>query len=134
MRHRSYDRLGCPVEAWTEAIAGKWKGELLFILFTGTKRYGELRRLVPGATQRVLTLQLRELEEDGIIERKVYPVVPPKVEYSISTRGESLKPIIDAMWGWGKKFLESLPKERLKPKPKPNLDSFEKKRLNSHST
>src|SRR5882672_9939194 len=113
MRHRSYDRLGCPVEACTEVIGGKWKGELLFILFTGTKRYGELRRLVPGATQRVLTLQLRELEEDGIIERKVYPVVPPKVEYSISKRGESLKPIIDAMWEWGKKFLENLPKEKI---------------------
>jgi len=66
----------------------------------------------------VLTLQLRQLEEDGIIERKVYPVVPPKVEYSISKRGESLKPIIDAMWEWGKNFLENLPKERLKPKPK----------------
>ncbi len=96
MRHRSYDRLGCPVEACTEAIGGKWKGELLFILL----------------------LQLRELEEDGIIERKVYPVVPPKVEYSICKRGESLKPIIDAMWEWGKNFLENLPKERLKPKPK----------------
>jgi DNA-binding HxlR family transcriptional regulator len=119
MRHRSYDRLGCPVEACTEAIGGKWKGELLFILFTGTKRYGELRKLVPGATQRMLTLQLRELEEDGIIERKVYPVVPPKVEYSISKRGKSLKPIIDSMWQWGKDFLETLPKERLKPKPKP---------------
>ena len=119
MRHRSYDRLGCPVEACTEVIGGKWKGELLFILFTGTKRYGELRRLVPGATQRVLTLQLRELEEDGIIERKVYAVVPPKVEYSISKRGETLKPIIDAMWEWGKTFLEKLPKERLKPSPKP---------------
>ena len=118
MRHRNYDGLGCPVEACTEAIGGKWKGELLFILFTGTKRYGELRRLVPGATQRVLTLQLRELEEDGIIERKVYAVVPPKVEYSLSKRGESLKPIIDAMWQWGKKFLETLPKERLKSKPK----------------
>ena len=116
VRHRRYDRLGCPVEACTEVIGGKWKGELLYILFTGTKRYGELRRLVPDTTQRMLTLQLRELEEDGIIERKVYPVVPPKVEYSISKRGESLKPIIDAMWHWGKKFLEAVPKERLKPK------------------
>jgi DNA-binding HxlR family transcriptional regulator len=144
MRHRSYDRLGCPVEACTEAIGGKWKGELLFILFTGTKRNGELRRLVPGATQRVLTLQLRELEEDGIIERKVYPVVPPKVEYSISKRGESLKPIIDAMWQWGRKFLEDLPKERLKPKSKNDsktekrellreLDSLKDKRLNFES-
>ncbi|HET6850810.1 MAG TPA: helix-turn-helix domain-containing protein [Pyrinomonadaceae bacterium] len=116
MRHRSYDQLGCPVEACTEVIGAKWKGEILYILFAGTKRYGELRKLIPRATQRVLTLQLRELEEDGIIERKVYPVVPPKVEYSISKRGESLKPIIDAMWHWGKKFLEAVPKERLKPK------------------
>jgi DNA-binding HxlR family transcriptional regulator len=116
MRHRSYDQLGCPVEACTEVIGAKWKGEILYILFAGTKRYGELRKLIPSATQRVLTLQLRELEEDGIIERKVYPVVPPKVEYSISKRGESLKPIIDAMWHWGKKFLLTLPKERLKSK------------------
>jgi DNA-binding HxlR family transcriptional regulator len=116
MRHRSYDLLGCPVEACTEAIGGKWKGELLFILFSGTKRYGELRKLVPGATQRILTLQLRELEEDGIIERKVYAVVPPKVEYSLSKRGETLKPIVDAMWHWGNKFLETMPKDRLKRK------------------
>jgi DNA-binding HxlR family transcriptional regulator len=116
MRHRSYVQLGCPVEACTEAIGGKWKGELLFILFSGKKRYGELRKLVPGATQRILTLQLRELEEDGIVERKVYAVVPPKVEYSLSKRGETLKPIIDAMWHWGQKFLETMPKDRLKPK------------------
>ena len=114
MRHRSYDRLGCPVEACTEVIGGKWKGKLLYILFTGTKRYGELRKLVPEATQRMLTLQLRELEEDGIIERKVYAEVPPKVEYSISPRGESLKPIVDAMWHWGKGFLDALPEERVK--------------------
>ncbi|HWB60012.1 MAG TPA: helix-turn-helix domain-containing protein [Chthoniobacteraceae bacterium] len=119
MRHRSYDHLGCPVEACTEVIGDKWKGELLYILFTtGTKRFGELRRLVPGATQRMLTLQLRELEEDGIIERKVYAEVPPRVEYSISKNGASLKPIIDAMWRWGKIFLKTLPKERLKPKAK----------------
>ena len=114
MRHRSYDRVGCPVEACTEVIGGKWKGKLLYILFTGTKRYGELRKLVPEATQRMLTLQLRELEEDGVIERKVYAEVPPKVEYSISPRGESLKPIIDAMWHWGKEFLAELPEERVK--------------------
>ena len=117
MRHRSYDQMGCPVEACTEVIGGKWKGEILYILFTGTKRYGELRKLVSGATQRMLTLQLRELEEDGIIQRKVYPIVPPKVEYSISKRGESLKPIIDAMWQWGKDFLTTVPKDRLKPTP-----------------
>ena len=111
MRHRSYDRLGCPVEACTEAIGGKWKGKLLYILFAGTRRYGELRKLIPEATQRMLTLQLRELEADGIIERKVYPVVPPKVEYSIGKRGQSLKPIIDAMWVWGKEYLAALPRE-----------------------
>lgn len=117
MRHRSYDQLGCPVEACTEVIGGKWKGELLYILFSGTKRYGELRKLIPGTTQRMLTLQLRELEQDGIIERKVYPVVPPKVEYSISKRGKTLKPIIDAMWHWGTQFLETLDRGRLKSKP-----------------
>ena len=118
MRHRSYDQMGCPVEACTEVIGGKWKGEILYILFTGTKRYGELRKLVPGATQRMLTLQLRELEEDGIVQRKVYPIVPPKVEYSIAKRSESLKPIIDAMWQWGKDFLTTVPKDRLKFTPK----------------
>ena len=102
------------MEACTEAIGGKWKGKLLYILFTGKKRDGELRKLVPDSTQRMLTLQLRELEEDGIIERKVYPVVPPKVEYSIAKRGESLKPIIDAMWHWGNEFLRTLPKERVR--------------------
>jgi len=97
MRHRRYDRLGCPVEACTEVIGGKWKGEILFILFSdGTKRHSELRKLIPDTTQRMLTTQLRELEEDGVIERKVYAQVPPKVEYSISKRGQALKPIIDA--------------------------------------
>ena len=116
MRHRSYDRLGCPVEVCTEVIGAKWKGKLLYILFTGTKRYGELRKLIPDTTQRMLTLQLRELEEDGIIERKVYAEVPSRVEYSISERGQSLKPVIDAMWHWGKEFLEALPPEKLKCK------------------
>jgi DNA-binding HxlR family transcriptional regulator len=109
--------LGCPVEACTEVIGGKWKGEILFILFSdGTKRHSELRKLIPDTTQRMLTTQLRELEEDGVIERKVYAQVPPKVEYSVSKRGQALKPIIDAMWDWGKNFLDTLPKDRVKPK------------------
>ena len=111
MRHRHYDRVGCPVEACTEVIGGKWKGKILFILFQGTKRFGELRKLLPETTQRMLTMQLRELEGDGIIERKVYSQVPPKVEYSISKQGESLKPIIDAMWHWGRDFLSTLPED-----------------------
>jgi len=119
MRYGRYDRLGCPVEACTEVIGGKWKGKILYILLTtGTKRNGELRKLIPDTTQRMLTLQLRELEEDGVIERKVYAQVPPKVEYSISKRGESLKAIIDAMWHWGKGFLATLPEETLKAKKK----------------
>ncbi len=111
MRHQRYDRLGCPVEACTEVIGGKWKGKILYILFLGTKRFGELRKLMPDTTQRMLTMQLRELEEDGIIVRKVYSQVPPKVEYSISAKGESLKLIIDAMWHWGRDFLRELPEE-----------------------
>jgi DNA-binding HxlR family transcriptional regulator len=114
MRHRRYDLLGCPVEVCTEVIGGKWKGKILFILFSGTKRFGELRKLIPDTTQRMLTLQLRELEEDGIVDRKIYPEVPPKVEYSISKRGESLKPIIGEMWTWGKSFLETLPSDMVK--------------------
>src|ERR1700753_267833 len=111
MRHRTYDRMGCPVEACTEVVGGKWKGKILFILCTGTKRFGELRKLLPDTTQRRLTIELRELEEDGVIERKVYAQVPPKVEYSISKSGESLKPIVDAMWHWGRSFLDSQPED-----------------------
>jgi DNA-binding HxlR family transcriptional regulator len=112
MRHVNYNRVACPVEACSEVVGGKWKGKILFILFTGTKRFGELRKLLPETTQRMLTMQLRELEEDGVIERKVYAEVPPKVEYSISKEGESLKPIIDAMWSWGRKFLDNLPEDQ----------------------
>jgi DNA-binding HxlR family transcriptional regulator len=113
MRHRRYDRMGCPVEACTEVIGGKWKGKIMFILFTGTKRFGELRKLLPDTTQRMLTMQLRELEADGVIERKVYAEVPPKVEYSVSEAGQSLKPIIESMWHWGTGFLTNLPEDKV---------------------
>ena len=113
MRHKTYDRLGCPVEVCTEIVGGKWKGKILYFLAGGTKRYGELRKLIPEATQRMLTTQLRELEEDGVIERTVYPEAPPKVEYSLSESGQDLKPVIDAMWLWGKAFLDALPSDKL---------------------
>jgi len=110
-RHRKYDQTGCPVEVCTEIIGGKWKGKLLYVLLGGTKRYGELRRLIPEATQRMLTAQLRELEADGMVERRVYPEAPPKVEYRLSKRGRDLKPVIDEMFRWGKSFLASLNKD-----------------------
>jgi DNA-binding HxlR family transcriptional regulator len=106
-RYKSYDLgTGCAVEACLEVIGGKWKGVILHQLMTrGVLRFNELQRLKPNLSPRILTAQLRELEEDGIIIRKVYPVVPPKVEYSLSKAGESLKPLIQAMQGWGDEYL-----------------------------
>ena len=92
---------GCPVEATLEVIGGKWKGIILFHLLNGTMRFSELQRAAGTVTQRMLTKQLRELETDGLISRTVYPVVPPKVEYSMTDKGRSLQPIILAMRDWG---------------------------------
>lgn len=92
---------GCPVEYTLDVIGGKWKGVLLYHLIGGTKRFNEFRRICPTITQRMLTLQLRELEEDGIVHREVYQQVPPKVEYSLTTYGETLTPIIMLMKSWG---------------------------------
>ncbi|MFB5265211.1 winged helix-turn-helix transcriptional regulator [Paenibacillus enshidis] len=95
---------GCPVESTLDVIGGKWKGIILYHLMSGTKRFNEFRRLMPGLTQRMLTLQLRELEEDGVVHREVYPVVPPKVEYSLTEFGMTLKPIIMLMKDWGTQY------------------------------
>ena len=92
---------GCPVEAALEVIGGKWKGVVLYHLLEGTQRFNELQRAIGGVTQRVLIKQLRELETDGLIERTVFPVVPPKVEYSLTPRGRSLEPILVALRDWG---------------------------------
>ena len=87
-RHQTYTH--CPVEAALDIIGGKWKSIILFRVLEETRRFNELRKLLPKVTQRMLTNQLRELERDGLIERKIYPQVPPKVEYSITDLGKTL--------------------------------------------
>lgn len=97
----------CEKELTLNIIGGKWKMLILWHLGReGTKRFGELKSLMPGITQRMLVNQLRELEEDHIVHREVYPVVPPKVEYSLTELGESLTPILEAMYDW-KQYLDS---------------------------
>ena len=98
-------KTNCPVVATLDMIGGKYKALILWHLVDDTRRFGELRRLIPQATQKMLTQQLRELEEDGLVVRTVYPVVPPKVEYSLSELGRSIKPILDAMCAWGTDYM-----------------------------
>ncbi|WP_134500928.1 winged helix-turn-helix transcriptional regulator [Microvirga pakistanensis] len=99
---------GCSVERALNLIDGKWKIVILYKLLRGTLRFNELRRLIPGVTQRMLTHQLRELEADGLIVRMVYAQVPPRVEYSLSARGRSLEPVLMALKHWGDTNLSSL--------------------------
>ena len=101
-RHPRYDACdGCPLEASLEMIGGKWKGVILYHLLDGTHRFSALQRAIGDISQRTLTKQLRELESDMLISRKVYPVVPPKVEYELTPYGESLRPILLALHAWG---------------------------------
>lgn len=99
---------GCPVEFTLDVIGGKWKGVILYHLIDGTKRFNEFRKICPNITQRMLTLQLRELENDGIVHREVYRQVPPKVEYSLTEFGETLKPLILQMKQWGENYKDRL--------------------------
>ena len=91
----------CPVQRVIDVIGGKWKVIILFHLMNGTKRFNELRRLMPDVSQRMLTRQLRELEDDDIVDRKVYAQVPPKVEYSLTELGKSLDTTLDVLHNWG---------------------------------
>ncbi|WP_289033652.1 helix-turn-helix domain-containing protein [uncultured Roseibium sp.] len=111
-RHTSFEcSPGCAVEATLSLIDGKWKGVVLYHLLDSTLRFNEIRKKLPSVTQRMLTNQLRSLETDGLIERKVYPVIPPKVEYSLTERGRSLEPVIMALKDWGDAHRDLWPEE-----------------------
>lgn len=91
----------CPVETTLMLIGDKWKVLILRDLMDGTKRFGELKKSIGTVSQKVLTAQLRDMEEKGLLTRKVYAEVPPRVEYTLTETGYSLKPVLDAMWAWG---------------------------------
>lgn len=94
----------CPVETTLMLIGSKWKVLILRDLMPGTKRFGELRRSIGSVSQKVLTAQLRNMEACGLVNRRVYAEVPPRVEYSLTELGRSLRPILDAMWAWGEAY------------------------------
>ncbi|WP_298741280.1 helix-turn-helix domain-containing protein [uncultured Chitinophaga sp.] len=103
--------IDCGLHLTREILNGKWKPSLLNAIAIGVKRPSEIQRLLPGATRRVLNVQLKELEEHGMVEKKIYPQLPPKVEYSLTAIGWSLMPVIDAMNQWGdanREFLETV--------------------------
>ena len=94
----------CPVETTLTMIGDKWKVLILRDLMPGTKRFGELKKSIGSVSQKVLTAQLRDMEQNGLVHREVFAEVPPRVEYSLTELGRSLKPILDAMWNWGEEF------------------------------
>jgi len=107
MRHTSFDGArGCYIEAALEVVADKWKGVILYHLLSEPKRFNELKRTFPELSQRILTRQLRELENDGVISRKIYPEIPPKVEYSLTDLGRLLEPTLLSLEVWGVKYIE----------------------------
>lgn len=98
----------CPVETTLLLLSDKWKVLILRDLIGGTKRFGELKKSIGTVSQKVLTANLRSMEEDGLVHREVYAEVPPRVEYSLTELGKSLKPVLDSMWNWGEKYKSSI--------------------------
>lgn len=105
MKEKNYS---CSYEFAIDAVSGKWKGWIIWHLSTGTLRYGELKKLLNTITQKMLTQTLRELEYSGLIDRKVYPVVPPKVEYSLTKHGQKLLPVLKSLHEWGEETYNEL--------------------------
>ena len=103
----------CPVETTLTLISDKWKVLIVRDLLTGTKRFGELKKSVGNVSQKVLTSQLRQMEESGLLTRKVYAEVPPRVEYTLTELGYSLKPVLDAMCSWGKNYKMQVASDRV---------------------
>ena len=101
-------KYNCPIEAIMDVLGGKWKALILWHLQNSPKRTGELKKLIPGITLKMLTQQLKSLEKLGFIKRKVFPQVPPKVEYSMTELGESLKPLLQQMCVWGGEYMKNL--------------------------
>ena len=101
MNEKTKELPACPVETTLTLIGDKWKVLILRDLMSGTKRFGELKKSIGTVSQKVLTAQLRDMEANGLVRREVYAEVPPRVEYSLTELGQSLKPILDAMWNWG---------------------------------
>ena len=108
MNEKTKELPACPVETTLTLIGDKWKVLMLRDLMSGTKRFGELKKSIGTVSQKVLTAQLRDMEANGLVHRDVYAEVPPRVEYSLTELGQSLKPILDAMWNWGEDYKNSV--------------------------
>lgn len=108
MNEKTKELPACPVETTLTLIGDKWNVLILRDLMSGTKRFGELKKSIGTVSQKVLTAQLRDMEANGLVHRDVYAEVPPRVEYSLTELGQSLKPILDAMWNWGEDYKNSV--------------------------
>ena len=108
MNEKTKELPACPVETTLTLIGDKWKVLILRDLMSETKRFGELKKSIGTVSQKVLTAQLRDMEANGLVHREVYAEVPPRVEYSLTELGQSLKPILDAMWNWGEDYKNSV--------------------------
>ena len=106
MKNKSVEPESCPVTFTMSKIGGKWKPIILFLVSKGANRFGVLQRGIEGISKQMLTKQLRELEADGLLKRKIFAEIPPRVEYTVTSKGESLYPIIEQMKAWGKAEME----------------------------